>query len=1774
VIMPCTDRDKGLQTAANLLRRAGMPCRILVVIDSTRQGFIKTLNDTAARIYVKYIVYLAQDAWPGRNWLKCAYNSLEKSQKGLLAFNDGKWSGRIASFGMVRIDWVKKLYNGSIFYSGYKSHKADNELTVIARAQRMHEYNPECTLMEYDPEKDHGGSNPKDDALFQDRFQQSFDGAAQMGELKKMAREYKVTMKKSENGSPPTTNDSLNNKGVSIIVPFHNAADNLDRLLSSFFEANTYSPVEFIIVDQGSTANTGEVLAKYATKGFVRHIKCFENQSFFEACNFGAAKARHSYLFFLNSAIIHNRDILPEALKNLMQDKDSSFVNISLNSKEVTIYRKQRFKGLPADNQPRKESGQEKEETEIPQLSDHFLSTKRTPTADIIVCVHNALDDVKQCLNSVLYKTSHPYRLILVNDGSDTTTTEHLKTFNKEQLGTVLIHNQEARGYTKAANQGLRESSADYNILLNSDTIVTSRWLERIIECGESDPKIGIIGPLSNAASYQSVPKLRDENGDWAVNPLPEDLAPDHMAEAVYTVSYRTFPKVQFINGFCYAIKKEVLSSVGFLDEQNFPKGYGEENDYSVRARNAGFSLAIADHVYIHHHKSKSFSHEGRKKLSSLGRKALDNKHGKKNILKDIKQCENLTAIEKIRNQLLELLSNKQTIKNLLPESKPKLLWLLNGPGGGGGALSIVQEANCLQELGWVSKVAVNKAFKDRLFLNYAHFSKEVFVMYKTEDELKEIASKYDIVVGTHFPTIKTIKNILDFCPRLIPAYYIQDYEPWIINPDSKKHKMQSREAFGSYTNVKNILGFAKTEWLRQTVEKYHSQIKVHKVSPGLQTEIFRPEHNKIRKSNNTLNIVAMIRPSTPRRAPQKTMETLKKIKNDFRDQVHVSLFGCSQDDPAFSSLPKGFEFENHGFLTTPQIAQLLSNSDIFLDMSTYQAFGRTGLEAMAMGCATVLPVKGGTHEYAEHEQNCLLVDTSDIKAVESALERLVNNNRLRAALSKNGVVTASRYSVLSAALSEGNVFLKGYQKHRSDKNKKDSKLKIANRSEKNTERVAAPCKKADPEAANAPVTIILPVFNAVDETMQCLHSVVKKRTIPYNILVIDDCSDEPGVPETISVFCRDYPFINYIRNEKNIGYTGTINKGIKLSPKGDVILLNSDTVVTDCWVEKMAAAAYSRTDVATVTPLSNAAGAFSIPENNKNNSLLHDSSPEEYNLILESISRQIRPIAPTGNGFCLYITRRAIDKLNSFDQKNFPRGYGEENDFCQRAIKAGLINIVDDSTFIYHNRSSSFGDKKQKLIEEGKKKLAVLHPNYKQDVTSWLKNDGLRELRNQFHKAVSIPDDTSKVKKSGHNPILYILHDGEGGVKHTTYDLAKQVSNQHHVLILECNKKYWKLKECTVETTTLIKMYCFDRQWAVLDRMDFFRQKAINSIIKRYAPSFVHVRHFIGNEPEIISTFKKNEIPVVVSLHDLYVLCPTIQLLDAQRKYCKGRCEMATGPCPLTPKWFGTGIAELKDNRVYEHRKRFSSQLKHADFLVTTSFYTKQLISEILPGINNTNFKIIEHGRNLPRSKLSQIPEKDDKIRLVSFGALGPSKGTKLIEYLLKRNQQCGYPFEIHLAGSGLGESKEMEKYEAVTHGRYSRKELPLKIKKIAPCLALILSIWPETYCHTLTESWSMGLPVVATDIGALGERIRLHGGGWLLDYQNPEQCWQKLMEIVKDKKDIAEKQQEAEKIFIKPEEEMASDYLSLYRQLLMPLDNMEKPMVVKSEGSQHELN
>lgn len=275
---------------------------------------------------------------------------------------------------------------------------------------------------------------------------------------------------------------------------------------------------------------------------------------------------------------------------------------------------------------------------------------------DIVVCVHNALEDVTNCLEAIkTHRTSSNQKLIIVDDGSDKPTAAYLEKFSEAHDWVSRIRHYKAVGYTKAANAGLKASSGELVILLNSDTVVTDSWAEKMADAIEATAA-GIVGPLSNAASVQSIPDFRSKNNQTAINELPAGVNPEKMN--TYCEEWtpaRKLPIVPLVHGFCFGVTREVLNKVGLFDEKNFPKGYGEENDYCLRAADQGFSLVIATHTYIYHEKSKSYDDTKRITLMREGQLTLRKLYGKGRVEKAIRKMVENPQLIHMRNMAKKL---------------------------------------------------------------------------------------------------------------------------------------------------------------------------------------------------------------------------------------------------------------------------------------------------------------------------------------------------------------------------------------------------------------------------------------------------------------------------------------------------------------------------------------------------------------------------------------------------------------------------------------------------------------------------------------------------------------------------------------------------------------------------------------------------------------------------------------------------------------------------------------------------------------------------------------------------------------------------------------------------------------------------------------------------------------------------------------------------------------------------------------------------------------
>jgi len=632
-------------------------------------------------------------------------------------------------------------------------------------------------------------------------------------------------------------------------------------------------------------------------------------------------------------------------------------------------------------------------------------------SVDTIICVHNALEDVQRCLESVVRYSTPPYNIILVDDGSNEPTREYLNDFARSQ-GATLLRNDQPLGYTRSANLGLKQSSANYAVLLNSDTIVTPKWLDRMIACGESDEEIGLIGPLSNTASWQSIPEIFASSGDWAENTLPRGMSIAEMGEQVAKASARLYPRIPILNGFCLMIKRAVLDQIGYLDEETFGEGYGEENDYCLRARTAGWQSAVADDTYIYHAQSRSYSHTRRLKLVERADRALVSRYGQQLMSESALRCRNDRVLQGIRaRSRVAPLRAALLDEGLRHWEGKRMLFIMPLAEPGGGGHVIIQEAEAMVRMG----VEVNFVNLQRYRASFEQSHPELEITTHYVESPRHIIArlpKYDALVATVFHSVEWMDIDAQMLKHIVRGYYIQDFEPDFFPSGTAYHN----SAWHSYTRFPDLVRMTKTEWNRNIIQA-NIGVECQIVGPSLDIDLFRPRRRTGQEwPHRPLRIAAMIRPSTPRRQPEMTMRVLKQLAQKHQGKIDIILFGCQTEDPDFQKLDLNFNWRNAGILTRPQLASLLNEMDVFIDLSTFQAMGLTALEAMACGVGVIVPQRGGADSFARHEQNALLVETDSEEASLAAVERLISEEKLRSYIQESAIIDACQFFPEKAA--------------------------------------------------------------------------------------------------------------------------------------------------------------------------------------------------------------------------------------------------------------------------------------------------------------------------------------------------------------------------------------------------------------------------------------------------------------------------------------------------------------------------------------------------------------------------------------------------------------------------------------------------------------------------------------------------------------------------------------------------------------------------------------
>ena len=259
-------------------------------------------------------------------------------------------------------------------------------------------------------------------------------------------------------------------------------------------------------------------------------------------------------------------------------------------------------------------------------------------------------------------------------------------------------------------------------------------------------------------------------------------------------------------------------------------------------------------------------------------------------------------------------------------------------------------------------------------------------------------------------------------------------------------------------------------------------------------------------------------------------------------------------------------------------------------------------------------------------------------------------------------------------------------------------------------------------------IEVIIPVFNAAVVLKNCLDALVERLPEWATVQIVDDASTE----KEIAALLEGHPLAadrrtRVVRNERNLGFVESVNRSVDRAAS-DVVLLNSDTVVTHGWLERMAICAASNSMIATITPFSNNAEICSLPEFCRANPVPDD--PEAIARAAVVAGPPVYPELPTGVGFCMFIRRAAWDALGGFDAATFGRGYGEENDWCFRVAERGWRHVLCDDAYVVHVGGASFADTGHRPGGEQLARLLARYPHYNDVIADFIARDPIAGRR------------------------------------------------------------------------------------------------------------------------------------------------------------------------------------------------------------------------------------------------------------------------------------------------------------------------------------------------------------------------------------------------------------------------------------------------------------
>ena len=607
---------------------------------------------------------------------------------------------------------------------------------------------------------------------------------------------------------------------------------------------------------------------------------------------------------------------------------------------------------------------------------------------------------------------------------------------------------------------------------------------------------------------------------------------------------------------------------------------------------------------------------------------------------------------------------------------------------------------------------------------------------------------------------------------------------------------------------------------------------------------------------------------------------------------------------------------------------------------------------------------------------------------------------------------------------------------------------------------------------ARAPeVAVVMPVYLGELETLSAIcHVLEAVCETSFVLIVIDDASPDGSLASALRGLAERGLFRLLVQPD-NRGFVAAVNRGCRIAGELDTIWLNSDTEVYDGWIDRLRAAAQSAPRVATVTPLTNNGTICSYPRTNSDNPGGLEISWQALDRIAAVENAEIRIETPTAVGFATYVTRAALDAIGPLDEAAFGRGYGEENDFSQRAIAAGWTNLIATDVVVRHIGAMSFQGTRADRIEAALKVLDRRYPGYHATVADFLVADPVALARRRL-------DQARLMRLKGARNVLLITHSSGGGTQqHVVEETARLTKAGLSVFLMTGGSggpRTARLAHASASVMPELACLRLDGSdlWTMLGDLDLEE---------------IHVHHMLdfgaAGPAFLQQKLAELDVPYRFVVHDYLPICPRVNLTDLKGKYCGEPGLSACRRC-LDRRGSRVGRVDIAGWRITH-----GALLAGAREVRVPDVDAAQRLQRYFPRLDNLVVRPHERARDLtPRPVLARKP---GMMRIALIGAIGPTKGFDVLLDVARFCRASGQAVEFTVVGYTRDDRVAASCGISVT-GAYVNADVDKIIDRIDPDLIWLPSTWPETYSYTLSIALRSGRPISVFDIGALGTRVK----------------------------------------------------------------------------------